>query len=124
VCATFAKVDVLAAGDTYWNGLYPFIDTGVGGRIDGMIQAANANIALATDKTIVVPGHGPVSVRAQLIEYRDILVGIRDNVAALKKQGKSLGEVIAAKPSAAYDAKWGGFVIDPAFFTRLVYNSL
>jgi hypothetical protein len=42
----------------------------------------------------------------------------------LKKQGKSLGEVIAAKPTAAYDTKWGSFVIDPAFFTRLVYNSL
>jgi glyoxylase-like metal-dependent hydrolase (beta-lactamase superfamily II) len=120
----FAKADVLATGDTYWNGLYPFIDTGAGGGIDGMIQAANANIALATDKTIVVPGHGPVSGRAQLIEYRDMLVGIRDNVAALKKQGKSLGEVIAAKPTAAYDTKWGSFVIDPAFFTRLVYNSL
>jgi glyoxylase-like metal-dependent hydrolase (beta-lactamase superfamily II) len=120
----FVKADVLATGDTYWNGLYPFIDTGAGGGIDGMIQAANANIALATDKTIVVPGHGPVSGRAQLVEYRDMLVGIRDNVAALKRQGKSLSEVIAAKPSAAYDAKWGGFVIAPAFFTRLVYNGL
>jgi hypothetical protein len=70
------------------------------------------------------PPAGPVSGRAQLIEYRDTLASIRDNLAALKKQGKSLGEVIAAKPSAAYDAKWGGFVIDPAFFTRLVYDSL
>ena len=53
-----------------------------------------------------------------------MLVGIRDNVARLKKQGKSLNEVIAAKPSSAYDAKWGNFVIDPAFFTRLVYAGL
>ncbi len=120
----FVKADVLATDDTYWNGLYPFIDAVAGGGIDGMIRAANANIALATDKTIIVPGHGPVSGRAQLVAYRDMLVGIRDNVAALKKQGKSLSEVIAAKPSAAYDAKWGGFVIDPAFFTRLVYNGL
>jgi len=60
----------------------------------------------------------------QLIEYRDMLVTIRGNVAALKKQGKSLDEVIAAKPTAAFDAKWGNFVIDPAFFTRLVYRSL
>jgi len=120
----FVKADVLATGDTYWNGLYPFIDAVAGGGIEGMIRAANANIALATDTTIVVPGHGPVSGRAQLVEYRDMLVGVRDNVATLKKQGKSLSEVIAAKPSAAYDAKWGGFVIDPAFFTRLVYNGL
>ena len=53
-----------------------------------------------------------------------MLVTIRGNVAALKKQGKSLDEVIAAKPTAAFDAKWGNFVIDPAFFTRLVYRSL
>jgi hypothetical protein len=50
-----------------------------------------------------------------------MLVAVRDSVARLKKQGKSLNEVIAAQPTAAYDAKWGGFLIDPAFFTRLVY---
>ena len=50
-----------------------------------------------------------------------MLVAIRDNVAALKKQGRSLDEVVAAKPTAAYDAKWGDFVIDPDLFTRLVY---
>jgi glyoxylase-like metal-dependent hydrolase (beta-lactamase superfamily II) len=120
----FTKADILATGDTYWNGLYPFIDKVGGGGINGMIEAANENLAIATDRTIVVPGHGPVSDSAGLIEYRDMLVHIRDNVAALKRQGKSLDQIIAAKPSAAYDAKWGGFVIDPAFFTRLVYQSL
>jgi hypothetical protein len=53
-----------------------------------------------------------------------MLVAIRQNVARLKTQGKTLDEVIAAKPTAAYDARWGGFVIDPAFFTRLVYAGL
>ena len=120
----FTKADILATGDTYWNGLYPFIDKVVGGGINGMIEAANVNLAVATNQTVVVPGHGPVSDRAGLIEYRDMLVHIRDNVAALRRQGKSLEEIIAAKPSAAYDAKWGGFVINPAFFTRLVYQSL
>jgi len=120
----FTKADILATGDTYWNGLYPFIDKVVGGGINGMIEAANVNLAVATKQTVVVPGHGPVSDRAGLIEYRDMLVHIRDNVAALKRQGKSLEEITAAKPSAAYDAKWGGFVINPAFFTRLVYQSL
>ncbi len=85
---------------------------------------ANHAIDRVTDKTIVVPGHGPVGDRAQLIEFRNMLVGIRENVSRLKKQGKSLDEVIAAKPTAAYDAKWGGFVIDPVLFTRLVYQGL
>jgi glyoxylase-like metal-dependent hydrolase (beta-lactamase superfamily II) len=117
----FPKADVLALGDNFWNGIYPFIDNGVGGGIDGMIRWVNAALALATDRTIIVPGHGPVGDKAQLAEFRDMLVTVRNNVAALKKQGKSIDETIAAKPTAAYDAKWGNFVIDPAFFTRLVY---
>jgi hypothetical protein len=54
-------------------------------------------------------------------EFRDMLVTIRGNVAAMKKQGRSLDEVVAAKPTAAFDAKWGQFLITPAAFTRLVY---
>ena len=121
VSAYFKNADVLATGDIFWNGYYPFIDNGVGGGIDGMIRWVNTSLAGVTDKTIIIPGHGPVGNRAQLVEFRDMLVAIRENVARLKKQGKSLEEVVAAKPSASYDAKWGGFVIDGAFFTRLVY---
>jgi glyoxylase-like metal-dependent hydrolase (beta-lactamase superfamily II) len=115
---------VLALGDIFWNGVYPFIDKDTGGSIDGMIRLVNASLGLVTDKTIIISGHGPVGNRTQLIEFRDMLVAVRNNVALLKKQGKTLDEVVAAKPTAAYDAKWGGFVIDPIFFTRLVYAGL
>lgn len=124
VTVYFVNADVIALGDIFWNGVYPFIDESTGGSIDGAIRLANRALAQVTDKTIIVPGHGPVGNRAQLIEFRDMLVSIRDNVARLKRQGKTLDEVLAAKPTAAFDAKWGGFVIDPAFFTRLVYSSL
>jgi glyoxylase-like metal-dependent hydrolase (beta-lactamase superfamily II) len=117
----FTKADVLALGDIWWNGYYPFIDNANGGGIDHMISWANASLARVTDTTVIVPGHGPVGNRAQLLEFRDMLVTIRQNVARLKKQGRSLAEVVAAKPTSAFDAKWGGYVIDPAFFTRLVY---
>src|ERR1700724_4563831 len=91
--------------------------------IDGMIAASRANLAAMTDKTIIIPGHGkPVSNRAELKEFRDMLVAIRESVAALKKQGRSRDETVAVKPTAAFDAKWGNFVIDPGFFTRLVYE--
>jgi hypothetical protein len=53
-----------------------------------------------------------------------MLVAIRDNVAKLKKQGRSLGETIAARPTATCDAKWGQFLIEPAFFTQLVYQGV
>ena len=68
------------------------------------------------------PARPPVSKRTELKEFRDMLVAIRANIASLKKQGRSLNETIAAKPTRAFDAKWGQFVIDPAFFTRLVYQ--
>ena len=120
----FPKEDVLVTGDTWWNGLYPFIDYAAGGSIDGMIRAANTNVSRATQHTLVVPGHGPVGDRAQLIEFRDMLVDVRAKVAALKAQGKSLDEVTAAKPTAAYDAKWGGAVINPTLFAALVYKGV
>lgn len=125
ITVTVPEADVLHCGDTYWNGIYPFIDHSTGGSIDGMIKATEANIAAASSKTIVIPGHGqPVSNKAELTSYRDMLVGIRDNVARLKGQGRSLDEIVAAKPTAAFDQKWGQFVIGPAFFTKLVYEGL
>ncbi len=121
VSVNFTEADVVHVGDTWWNGVYPFIDYSTGGSIDGTIRAAETNLAAVTDKTVVIPGHGPVGGKSGLTEYRDMLVAIRENVAALKKQGRSLDEAVAAKPTAAYDAKWGQFLITPAAFTGLVY---
>ena len=120
----FVEPDVLATGDTFWNGYYPFIDNENGGSIDGMIRAAKANVSNVSEHTIVIPGHGPLGDRADLIAFRDMLVAIRDHVARLKSEGKSRDEIIALKPTAEFDAKWGGFVLDGAFFTRIVYDGL
>jgi glyoxylase-like metal-dependent hydrolase (beta-lactamase superfamily II) len=117
----FTDADVAHLGDTWWNGVYPFIDYSTGGSINGQIQAAEANLKTFTAKTVFIPGHGPVGGRSEVTEFRDMLVGIRDKVAGLKKQGRSLNEVVAAKPTAAYDAKWGQFLVTPAMFTGLVY---
>lgn len=89
-----------------------------------MIGAANANITRAGEGTVVIPGHGPIGNRVQLVEFRDMLVAIRDSLAKLKAQGRTLSEIVAAHPTSLFDAKWGKFVIDPAFFTRLVYDGL
>jgi len=124
VSAYFIEADVLHTGDTWWNGHYPFIDYSTGGSLDGMIRAAEANIARLTEKTIVIPGHGPIGGKAEMIEYRDLLATIRDRVAALKREGKSLNEIVAAKPTAAYDAKWGKGFVNGEFFTKLVYKGL
>jgi glyoxylase-like metal-dependent hydrolase (beta-lactamase superfamily II) len=124
VSAYFTEADVLHTGDTWWNGYYPFIDYSTGGSLDGMIRAAEANVAAVTDKTIVIPGHGPIGGKAEMIEYSDTLATIRDRVAALKGQGKSLNEVVAAKPTAAYGAKWGRGFVNGEVFTKLVYKGV
>lgn len=125
VSVTFTEADILHCGDTYWNGLYPFIDYSTGGGINGMIEAAEENVAAAGPQTIIIPGHGhPVSNKAELIAYRDMLVTIRDNVSKLKEKGRPVDDVVAAKPTEAFDEKWGKAVISPAFFTRLVYHGV
>jgi glyoxylase-like metal-dependent hydrolase (beta-lactamase superfamily II) len=125
ISVTFAEANVIHVADTFWNGVYPFIDYSTGGSIDGMIAASDANLAATADDTIVIAGHGKaVGTRAELRDFRDMLVTIRDNVAALKKQGRSRDEAVAARPTAAFDARFGNFVIDPGFFTRLVYEGV
>jgi glyoxylase-like metal-dependent hydrolase (beta-lactamase superfamily II) len=125
ISVAFREADILHVADTFWNGIYPFIDYSTGGSIDGMIAASDANLAATTDNTIIIPGHGrPVSNRTELKEFRDMLVAVRDKVATLKRQGRSRDEAVAALPTAAFDARFGNFVIDPGFFTRLVYEGV
>jgi glyoxylase-like metal-dependent hydrolase (beta-lactamase superfamily II) len=125
ISVRFGEADVLHVADTFWNGVYPFIDYSTGGSIDGTIAACDANLAATTADTIIIAGHGqPVSNRAELKEFRDMLVAVREKVSTLKKQGRSRDEIVAAKPTAAFDAEFGNFVIDPGFFTRLVYEGV
>jgi len=124
ISAYFIEADVLHTGDTWWNGHYPFVDYSTGGNINGMIKAAEANLAMVTDKTVVIPGHGPVGGKTEMIEYRDTLATIRNRVAAIKREGKSLNELVAAKPTASYDAKWGRGFVNGEFFTKLVYKGV
>jgi glyoxylase-like metal-dependent hydrolase (beta-lactamase superfamily II) len=122
--AYFRKADILVTGDTWWNGQYPFIDYVAGGSIDGAIRLANANIAMAGEKTIVVPGHGPAGTKAQLIAFRDMLVTARQRVARLKSRGLSLEEVLIERPTADLDRRWGQSIIDGPTFTSLVYRGV
>ena len=124
ISVNFVEADILLVADTWWNGVYPFIDYSTGGSIDGQIRAAQQNVDAVTPDTIVVPGHGPIGDRTGLIEFRDMLVAIREKVAGLKRQGMTAFEVIAAKPTAAFDAKWGQFLITPSAFTGLVYQGV
>lgn len=120
----FPASNVLHMGDIFFNGLYPYIDLDGGGTVQGMIAAVDHGITLADEKTRVIPGHGPMSDRAGLIEYRGFLVEARDNVQALIDDGKNLDETIAAKPTAKWDDALGGVWITPEQLTTFIYNSL
>jgi glyoxylase-like metal-dependent hydrolase (beta-lactamase superfamily II) len=124
IAVHFTDEDVLHTGDTWFNGVYPFIDYSTGGHIDGMIRATKRSLAIGTTSTIVIPGHGPVGNKQQLSESLDMLTAIREKIADLKKQGKTVEETLTAKPTAAFDDKWGKGFTKPEMFTRFVYQGV
>ena len=119
----FQNADVLHVGDIFFNKSYPFIDEGTGGSIGGTIAAAQKSLALATDRTKIIPGHGPLGDKADLEKYIDMLSAVRDNVVTLKKSGASEQEVIAKKPTAQFDSDWlrNG---TPDMFVGIVYRTV
>ena len=120
----FTKADVLHMGDTFVNGSFPLIDISSGGRIDGILASADRALAAATDKTRIIPGHGPLASKADLQAYRDVVKTVRDRVAKLKAEGKTKDAAVAAKPTAEFDAKWGQGFIKGDMLVGMVFDSL
>jgi len=120
----FTQANVLHMGDTFFNGRYPFFDLSSGGSFQGLIGAAEIGMRYANDSTKIIPGHGPMGTKADLMAYHDVLVKVRDRVAALIKSGKTKEEVIAAKPSAEWDATWGTGFMKPEVFLGMLYDSM
>jgi glyoxylase-like metal-dependent hydrolase (beta-lactamase superfamily II) len=101
----FPRADVIMTGDFYRSVQYPNIDRANGGSLNGMLDGLGRLIGLAGPNTKIVPGHGPVVSRAEVMAHRDMILGIREKVSQLVSQGKSQDDVIAAHPTADYDAK-------------------
>jgi cyclase len=120
----FQKANVIHMGDTFFNGFYPVIDASTGGKIDGMILAADKILTLVDNNTKIVPGHGPLGNKADLTKFRDMLVAARDRVQKLKTAGKSAGEIAASKPFADLDATWGKGFFNGDVFAQVVYSAL
>ncbi len=94
-----------------------------GGSINGMIQAAERILGVSDADTRLIPGHGPLMKRPDVAAFRDMLILVRDRVAALLNAGRSETEIVAAKPTADLDAHWQGGI--PAeMFVKLVTGSL
>lgn len=120
----FPNANVIHMGDLYFEGLYPYIGIYSGGSIDGMIKVIHQILPMIDENTKVVPGHGPLSNKARLQEYLSMLTAIRDNVNRLLKEGKTMEQVVAAKPTQAFDEKWGKGFLPPDRFAGLVYMDL
>jgi cyclase len=119
----YHKANVLQTGDIFFNGFYPYIDGGTGGSLAGMIAGATKLLAVAGNDTKIVPGHGPLGNKAELLKYRDMLSAARDKIMPLKSSGKSVEEAIAAKPLADLDAAWGKGLFTSDAFVRIVYSA-
>jgi cyclase len=102
---SFTEHDILAVGDYYRGIGYPFVDLKSGGTLQGILEGLGATIGRCGPNTKVIPGHGPVTDRNALIAQRDLILAVRDKVADLVAQNKSLEEVLAAKPTADFDAQ-------------------
>lgn len=120
----FRKSDVIHTGDIFFNKLYPFIDASSGGTIDGMVAAVDRVLAIATDKTKIIPGHGPLATRADLSAYRDMLATVAGRIKAQIKEGRKFEDIVASKPTADFDDAWGKGSIPGAKFAEMVAKSL
>jgi len=120
----FQNANVIQMADLFFNGMYPYIDPGTGGKITGMIAAADKILALADNGTKIVAGHGPLGNKADLTKYRDMLVASCDRVEKLKSAGKSALEAATEKPFADLDPAWGQGIINSEQWVQIVYLTL
>jgi len=135
VAVLFRKADVIATGDIIDLRSFPVIDAAKGGSLQGELDALNRllemtvpamPLVLKPGRTLIIPGHGRVSDYAELVEYRDMVTTIKDNIEALIKKGMTLEQVKAANPTAGYRARWGKesgpWTTD--MFVEAIYNGL
>lgn len=120
----FPNANVIMIGDYFRSLGYPNIDRANGGSLPGMLAGIDAAIKLCNAQTKVVPGHGAITDRNGLIAHRDMIIAIRDKIAPMVSQGKTLAEVVAAKPTADYDAKVPGVGTTGERFIGQVYAEI
>lgn len=120
----FTTANVIHMGDTYFSAGYPYVDLSSGGSFDGLLTAHARALELGNDATRYIPGHGPVTGKAELVAYRAMVAEIVDKVRAGIAAGQSVDQIVAAKPTAAHDATWGTGFIKPDVLVRTIHTSL
>ena len=111
-------------GDTFINGMYPVVDYSTGGSIDGIIAAEEKVLGMINADTKIIPGHGALADKATLQKTHDMIKLLRDAVAKAAAGGKTLEQVIAAKPTAKWDDEYGKAMIKPEMEVAMIFHTL
>ena len=120
----FKKANVVHMGDVFIPMSYPLVDAKNGGRFPGFIAAIDQVLTVCDDATKIIPGHGPLSTKADLVTYREMLGKVSDRVAKLAAAKKSLDEIKTARPSAEFDAKYGQTMVKGDQVVEFIYTTL
>ena len=119
------ETNVIHTGDLVFYGLYPVVDYSNGGSLKGMADATAKLMEMSNEDTRFIPGHGPVVIgRQELAEYLEMLRVVHARLEKLIGEGKTLEEVIAAKPTAEFDDKWGKGFLPPDRWVRINYQGM
>ena len=116
----FRGSNVIHAGDVFRTTSYPFIDLSAGGTLDGTVAALGMLVGRAGPDTMVVPGHGEVSSRADVMKFRNMIIEVANAVEGMIGEGMNYDQVAAADPTAAWNDRYG----DPERFLSAVYSEL
>jgi glyoxylase-like metal-dependent hydrolase (beta-lactamase superfamily II) len=120
----FKKANVIHMGDAFVRYGYPFVDISSGGSVAGMVANMDDIIAMTNDDTIVIPGHGEISSREDMVDFRDILKDILDEVRKQIDEKKTLEQIQESEIASKYDQLWGGSTITGKTFITFTYESL
>lgn len=118
------EANILHGGDLLFSGLYPFIDYSSGGSLKGMASNADRIAKMVDNATTIVPGHGPLMKKADVMEYAAMLHGCYAQISKLIDEKKTLAQVLAAAPTKEFDAKWGGGFLKPEQWVTLNYAGM
>lgn len=120
----WSKANVIHTGDLFFNGTYPFIDTSSGGSLMGTIMGVNQILAMTNEQTMIIPGHGALADRQDLLNYRNMLMAVHGKTMAAIAQGQTLEEFMATAPTAEFDDTFGKGFLTPEQFQTIVYNDV
>lgn len=118
----FPEEDIIHTGDLFFNGFWPFIDASSGGSIEGVVTAVNQILSIAGDATKIIPGHGYVGTRDDLVAYRDVLKAVIVKIKQARDNKKTRAEWISSNPLQEYDSEWGRGFLSTEKFTAIAWD--